>query len=202
MFKIKYSINGVKRWIAPDMEWWNKNWKITTGVLLVSLLVLSLSACSTGIEEVTPPTPVFNCQGSYAGNYDPPPHEERIRLRNQSLKLRGIALTGNDAVDNAATGGGSPDGGIFMTGSYNFQTDANCNITKGSTLVFGAYPYDINGVVKPDRTFNLTWSGSGSAGRMDGKVELNNTISGSFFHPAPEDYIYGVLNGNFTPVVK
>ena len=202
MFKLKYSIGGVKKYLTPDMTFWNKYWKYAAGAVVVLAVVVLLAGCTSGTEEVAPPTPVFNCQGSYIGSYDPPSHEERIRLRNQSLSLRGITIVADEEVNNKNAGGGAPDGGIWMGGSYTFDTDVNCNITKGSTMVFYSYPYDLGGSIKQDRTFNLTWSGSGSAGRMDGKVETNNTISGKFFHPAPEDYIYGVLNGNFTPVVK
>jgi hypothetical protein len=202
MFKINYSINGVKRWIAPDMVFWDKYWKAAAGAVIALVIVLFMTACTSGVVETAAPTPIFNCQGSYLGNYDPPSHEERIRLRNQSLTLRGIEIVVDEEVNNKNAGGGAPDGGIWMGGSYQFETDVNCNITKGSTMVFYSYPYDIGGSIKQDRTFNLTWSGSGSAGRMDGKVELNNTISGTFHHPAPEDYIYGVLSGNFTPAVK
>ena len=56
-------------------------------------------------------------------------------------------MTGNDAIDNAEAGGGGLDGGIYMTGSYAFETDANCNVVKGTTMVFYAYQYDISGTV-------------------------------------------------------
>jgi hypothetical protein len=139
------------------------------------------------------------CTGSYIGNYDPPSHEERIRLRNLSLAGRGVAVTGDDAIDNANAGGGPPDGGIWMAGSYSFETDANCNVVKGQTLIFYTYQYDIGGTVSKDGTFKLVWSGQGSAGELFGKVDANNTISGEFHHPAPDNFVYGVLNGTFTP---
>lgn len=202
MFKINYSIGGVKKYIEPDMTWWATHWKKVAIGTTILFLVLFLAACSSGTYEVKPTAPTFNCQGSYIGNYDPPSHAERIRLRNQSLGLRGITVVADEEVNNKNAGGGAPDGGIWMGGSYTFETDANCSITKGSTMVFYSYPYELSGAIQQDHTFKLTWSGSGSAGRMDGKVELDNTISGSFYHPAPEDYIYGVISGNFTPTVK
>jgi hypothetical protein len=139
------------------------------------------------------------CTGSYIGNYDPPSHEERIRLRNLSLAGRGIAVTGNDVIDNANAGGGPPDGGIWMGGSYAFETDGNCNVVAGTTLIFYTYQYDIGGTVNKDGSFNLVWSGQGSAGEMFGKVDVNNNISGEFHHPAPDNFVYGVLSGTFTP---
>ena len=142
------------------------------------------------------------CYGSYVGNYGPPERDERIRLRNLSLAGRGIAVTGNDAIDNANAGGGDPDGGIWMGGSYNFQTDGNCNVVAGTTLIFYAYEYNIGGTVNKDGTFNLIWSGQGSQGDMTGYIDANNNIGGQFFHPAPDNFVYGVLSGTFTPAGK
>jgi hypothetical protein len=139
------------------------------------------------------------CTGSYVGTYDPPSHEERIRLRNLSLAGRGIAVTGDDNVDNANAGGGPPDGGIWMAGSYSFETDGNCNVINGQTLIFYTYQYGIGGTVNKDGSFNLVWSGQGSQGELFGKVDANNNISGEFHHPAPDTFVYGVLNGTFTP---
>jgi hypothetical protein len=139
------------------------------------------------------------CTGSYVGNYSAPDHDERIRLRNLSLAGRGIPVTGNDDIDNANAGGGPPDGGIWMAGSFSFETDGNCNVTSGQTLIFYAYEYGISGTVNKDGTFNLTWSGQGSQGDIKGQVDANNNIGGQFFHPAPDNFVYGVLSGTFTP---
>lgn len=205
------SYKGVKYYVTFSKEKFDTvvafslaHWKIMAGVLLALVLVLALAGCSIGRDNATPAPAVaaVNCQGSYVGSYGPPEHDERIRLRNLSLSGRGIAVTGDDNIDNANAGGGAPDGGIWMGGSYAFETDANCNVTKGKTLIFYAYEYDIGGTVQKDGTFNLTWSGQGSAGEMRGKVEADNNISGKFFHPAPDSYVYGVLSGTFTPVVK
>lgn len=140
-----------------------------------------------------------SCTGSFVGSYDAPSHDERIRLRNLSLAGRGIAVTGDDATDNANAGGGGADGGIYMTGSYSFETDANCNVVKGTTMVFYVYQYDISGKVNSDGSFALTWSGQGSTGELAGKADANNAITGKFYHPAPDNFVYGVMGGTFTP---
>jgi hypothetical protein len=139
------------------------------------------------------------CTGSYVGNYSAPEKSERIRLRNLSLAGRGIAVTGNDDIDNANAGGGPPDGGIWMAGSYAFETDANCNIIAGKTLIFYAFEYDISGTVGKSGLSTLTWSGQGSVGELTVAVDQNNNISGQFFHPAPDTFVYGVMSGVFTP---
>jgi hypothetical protein len=140
-----------------------------------------------------------SCTGSYVGNYSPPDHAERIEARNRSLTGRGIPVTGNDAIDNANAGGGDPDGGIWMAGSFSFETDANCNVIKGTTMVFYTYQYDISGTVVKNATSNLTWSGQGSTGQIELTVDANNAIGGSFRHPAPDTFVRGVLSGTFTP---
>ena len=89
-----------------------------------------------------------------------------------------------------------------MGGSYAFETDVNCNVTKGTTMIFYAYEYAIGGTVQKDGTFKLTWSGQGSAGDMVGAVDATGNITGKFFHPAPDNFVYGVLGGTFTPAAK
>lgn len=154
---------------------------------------------STSNTTATTAGGVKSCTGSYVGNYSAPDRAERIQARNRSLGDRGIAVTGDDAIDNGNAGGGDPDGGIWMSGSYAFETDANCNITKGTTLIFFSYQYDIGGTVVKGAVSNLTWSGQGSSGQMELEVDANNAISGSFRHPAPDTYVRGVLSGTFTP---
>lgn len=196
------------------MAWLNKFNEGLSGrlsaALSVSILVgATLAGCNVGKTDTVTTTAgstttttgsaTAGCTGSYVGNYGPPSHEERIRLRNLSLAGRGVAVTGNDDIDNANAGGGSPDGGIWMGGSYAFETDANCNVISGRTLIFYAYEYGIGGTVNKDGSFKLTWSGQGSQGDIVGKIEANNTISGKFYHPAPDNFVYGDLSGTFTP---
>lgn len=140
-----------------------------------------------------------SCTGSYVGTYDMPSHEERIRIRNMSLVANGKPVTGNDAIDNEAAGGGGVDGGIYMTGSYAFETDANCNVVKGTTMVFHVYEYGVSGTVAKGGTSTLIWSGQGSIGEFTVSVDSANNITGNFYHPAPDSFVYGVMSGRFTP---
>jgi hypothetical protein len=140
-----------------------------------------------------------SCTGSYVGNYNPPEQAERREARNRSLAGRGIPVTGNEDIDNENAGGGPPDGGIWMAGSFAFETDANCNIIKGKTQVFYTFEYDLSGTIVKSGTSNLTWSGQGSVGQMEVTVDANNKVGGSFRHPAPDTFIRGVIDGTFTP---
>ena len=127
-----------------------------------------------------------------------PDHERRIAQRNQSLKDRGIQVTGNDDIDNANAGGGPPDGGIWLAGSMWFETDSNCRVIAGQTLIFFAYEYNIDGTVNKDGTFDLVWSGQGSQGQLEGRIEANGTLSGLFHHTAHDTYVVGDVWGTFT----
>jgi hypothetical protein len=198
--------NNIMAWLNKlNLSFEGKRSFILSGALLAALVA---SGCNVGKTDTvtttsgattTTSTTKSGCMGSYIGNYGPPDHDERIRLRNLSLANRGIAVTGNDDIDNANAGGGSPDGGIWMGGSYRFETDGNCNVIAGTTMIFYAYEYGIGGTVNKDGSFNLIWSGQGSQGDMKGKVDANNNISGQFFHPAPDSFVYGVISGTFTP---
>lgn len=194
---MNFKFKGTEYFIKPDTEWWTLHWKKVAAGIAVVFLALMLFGCNAGVSSGTPEPTTFACQGSYVGSYSPPEHEERIKLRNESLTRRGIAIVADEAENNKNAGGGAPDGGIWMGGNYSFEADANCNV-KGTTNVFYAYPYEIVGTIAQDRTFKLTWQGSGSAGRMDGKVETDGNITGTFHHPEPESYIYGVISGSFT----
>ena len=196
--KVRASYKGTKYTFSKDN--WNVYFRIFSVIVLV--LVLFLAGCSSSTPPPVAVVASVNCQGSYVGSYGPPERDERIRLRNLSLANRGIAVTADEAENNRNAGGGDPDGGIWMGGSYAFETVANCNVTKGKTMIFYAYEYDIGGTVQKGGAFNLTWSGQGSAGEMRGKVDASNAITGQFFHPAPDNFVYGVLNGTFVPLGK
>ncbi len=133
------------------------------------------------------------CTGTFVGTIDAPSHAERIKARNIKLNNMGYQLTGNDYEDNGATGGGGVDGGMYLTGSFSFETDANCKVISGQAIIFGS-PFDISGTVNQNRTFNLSYLGP-----MPGVITADNKISGKLQHGGGEEYIHGVLNGRFTP---
>ena len=108
--RVDYSVKGEKGslgFIKP--EFWQKHWDKVLALLLVVAVVLFVAGCSSGSTPTPPPVAAVNCQGSYIGSYGPPDHDERVRLRNLSLGNRGIAITGNDDIDNTNAGGGAPD---------------------------------------------------------------------------------------------
>jgi hypothetical protein len=154
----------------------------------------SRPAGSGGTTTTTTSSGSGTCQGSYAGSIDPPTHEVRIANRNRQLASIGYALTGNDAVDNAATGGGGEDGGIYLFGAFAFETDANCNVIKSRGNIFGV-PTTASGKVNADKSFSLF---APEAGPLVGAVDGNNHITGQQ-QEFGKEWVHGVLNGTFTP---
>lgn len=143
------------------------------------------------------PAPATPSSGAYVGRFtgkiDMPPHEERIAARNEGLRRKGLPLTGNDEVDNRAQGGGDPDGGMFLTGDFDFTTDANRNVT-GEVRIFG-HPFALTGQVQPDGNFTLNYL----VPLFVGRVNPNNTVTGKLMHGGGEEFVYGYINGTFTP---
>jgi hypothetical protein len=143
-------------------------------------------------EGTTSGTSTSGCTGSYVGNVNPPPKEVRIAARNRYLTILGKKITGNDAIDNAGTGGGGVDGGMYLQGTFKWETDANCKVIKGVTVLHG-HTFNITGTVAADKTFTLSF-----AGPIVGKVNANNVISGQVQEPG-RTWVYGDMVGTFTP---
>lgn len=153
------------------------------------------AATTTGANTTTTTTTTGKgCTGSYVGGANPPSQEVRRAVRDRSLIAKGIDISKmSEAEKNAATGGGGVDGGMYLEGSFAFQTDANCNVIAGDFVIFG-YPFSISGTVNQDRTFTLSYLGP-----IVGQVNADNSITGELQHGGGEEYIHGVLWGTFTP---
>jgi hypothetical protein len=164
------------------------------------LLPLAFVACggSSSKTEVTPtPTPSTvagkGCTGSYVGTIDKPSLEIRIGFEEESRRRRGIVIDPDEVIDNP-----SPPGSIYIDGSFAFETDANCKVVKGGVNIFNAYPYAVEGTVKANGSFDMDWTGPNVTAVIVGQINPDGTISGQVKHPAPDDFIYGLLNGKFT----
>lgn len=146
----------------------------------------------SGGTSTTTATGSGTCEGSYVGSIDAPSKEVRISNRDRQLTETGFAITGNDAIDNANTTGGGVDGGIYLTGSFAFETDVNCNVTKSRGDIFGI-PITILGKVNANKTFSLF---SPEGGPVVGSVDGNGKVTGQY-QEAGKEWVHGVLNGNF-----
>jgi hypothetical protein len=148
----------------------------------------------SGGTTTTTTTKAGSCQGSYIGSIDAPTHEVRIAQRNRQLASIGYTLTGNDAVDNAATGGGGEDGGIYLLGAFAFETDANCNIIKSNGNIFGI-PTTLSG--KVTSAFSFEGMSMTDTGPTVGTVDANGVIKGEQ-QEFGKEWVHGVMNGKFT----
>lgn len=170
-------------------------------------LALPLAFVACGGTNPVDPTPAptqataapKSCAGSYVGTIDKPSLEVRLAMYEESLRRRGIKPTDLDypTIDEMLIR--VEREGIYMAGDFAFETDANCKVVKGGTNIFYTYPYAIEGTVNADRSFDIVWTGSGSTGQFVGQINPGGTISGQLKHPAPDDFVYGLLNGQFTP---
>ncbi len=134
------------------------------------------------------------CQGTYSGYVNAPSHEERISARNKALKAQGKKVTGNDAVDNAATGGGGVDGGIYMEGPFNFVTDVNCRIVSGEFIIWG-YEYP-RGTVSADGSYYDVFDG------LEVNMKTVGTKITGIVNEYSNPFARGYMQGTFTPVAK
>jgi hypothetical protein len=185
------------------MAWHNK---FTTGIFsnltktvtVMTLLSAALvTGCGGGKKEdviVDPQPKAGGCTGSYVGYASPPSQDVRRATRDRALISRGYDISNlSEEQKNALTGGGGLDGGMYLEGSFAFETDVNCNVVAGDFVIFG-YPFGISGTVNQDRTFTLSYLGP-----IVGQVNADNSISGQLQHGGGEEYIHGVLSGTFTP---
>jgi hypothetical protein len=183
------------------MAWSNTLNRSLTGKLLklsaLAVATVLIAACGSGkTDPVTPPKidNAKSCTGSFVGGANPPSQDVRRAVRDRSLIAKGIDITGlTEEQKNALTGGGGLDGGMYLEGTFAFETDVNCNVVKGDFVIFG-YPFGISGTVNKDRTFTLSYLGP-----IVGQVNADNSISGELQHGGGEEYIHGVLWGTFKP---
>lgn len=173
------------------MAWLNKFNDGFLGKLPLALTAVAtaalLSACNVGTTGTVATTGTTatsgtrTCMGSYTGGVVPPSHEVRIANRDRQLAEGGPL-------------GGGVDGGIYLEGSFAWETDANCNVIKGSAVIFG-YDLPISGTVNQDLTFNINHIG----GPISGSVDANNKITGKLMEGGGREWVHGVLDGTFVP---
>jgi hypothetical protein len=164
--------------------------------LLLPLAFVACGGSNTKTEVTSAPTPSTvagkGCTGSYVGTIDKPSLEVRLGFDEESRRRRGIVYNPDEVIDPP------PPGSIYLAGSFAFETDANCKVVKGGVNIFDAYPYAVEGVVKANGSFEMDWTGQNVTAVILGQINPDGTISGQVKHPAPDDFIYGLLNGKFT----
>jgi hypothetical protein len=152
------------------------------------------------------------------GSFTMPEHEARIAARNTSLVNRGHVVTRDDAVDNAVLGGGSPDGGIWLSGRFHFEIDAQGQKTDASWItVFSDEHFPVTGgvtgtgeirmgspagVTITGQIIGTTITGKVSEAGMIAAVGSLAGLDGNLVSRDGNDYleyVHGVMTGTFTP---
>ena len=117
------------------------------------------------------------CKGSYIGEIVAPP--ENVRTANRDRQLaEGGAL--RDAVD----------GGIFLEGTFAWETDINCVVTSGTATINGDV-FQVTGKVNSNRTFALN-----ASGLVEGAISSGNDLTGQF-RESGREWVYGDISGKF-----
>ncbi len=206
--KINYSINGVKRWIAPDPVWWAKYWKIVAGVVSAVVLVLLMVGCSSGSSE---PAPVSTAcyPAVIEGNVNMPPMADVLLAACIDVQEAGLfveGMTGEQCAALASTplsnannfGGGGAYGGRYLTGSYHFEIDANGQqiADKSWLKLFSDGKYPVTGGITPACVIAM---GSIGGVQISGSVASGKPV-GRVLHGDGKHHIYGAMDGVFTAV--
>jgi hypothetical protein len=183
---------------------------LTKAFAIAALVVAAVVLVACGSSTPTPPATVagLGCEGSYSATIDMPDHETRIASRNTSLVNAGQSLTNVDGTPrsedelNAILGGGTPDGGIYLSGYAKWTTGAQvgmqCPITGGEVNIFG-YSFALNGGINAPNInpeFGFGYEGGPVVGKMTGNTFTGKVIEGGNPH------VHGVLSGTFTPAVE
>jgi hypothetical protein len=173
---------------------------------------------SPKVQTPAAPEPVKYYPGTLVGSFTMPSHEARIAARNTSLVNHGHTVTGDDSIDNAVLGGGSPDGGIWLSGHYAFEIDANGQKTDKSWItVFSDEHFPVTGGVMPDGKIGMASpAGVSITGQIIGNTVVGKvceagmiakvgSIPGLDGNPVTRDgeqyleYVHGAMTGTFTP---
>lgn len=186
-------------------------------ILVVVIVLFALYKSGKFDKKETPvvaPTAFFPCV--IDGNFDMPSHEVRIASRNTSLLNHGHVVTGDDGIDNSVLGGGTPDGGIFLCGSFHFEIDAVGQKTDASWIkVFSDVQNPVTGGVTGAGEIwmgspaGLTITGKIVGSGIEGKVSETGMIApiNSDMQPNLEgnrvsrdgkeclEYVHGVMSG-------
>lgn len=198
--KVTYSIEGKKGWRGFDAAWWEKNYKRVNIVVAVLGLVLMIVGCSGGSVETPPPVATVStlCPSVIEGTVDAPPMADRVEALRIEAASKGIAITGNYAVDVAAQGGEM----MLIGTGFKFVFDAGCQIDKSqSRLNLFLTDYPVEGGIAADGSLGMAVDVGGAKVGVKGRVVDGKFIEGEV-RKGWLPHIYGVLNGTFTPVVK
>lgn len=201
MFKLKYSINGVKRWIAPDPVWWAKYGGKVLALVVVLAVVLFVTGCTSGTNDPAPVTSsdvAMLCPSVIEGTVDAPPMIDRVRALAIEAQSKGLTLTGNYANDVAVQGGEM----MLIGTSFKFVFDPTCQIDKSqSHLNLFLTNYPVEGGMELNGNLGMAVDVGGAKVGIKGRVVNGQFVEGEV-RKGWLPHIYGVLNGAYKSVVK
>lgn len=203
------SYKGVKYYATFSKEKFDKvlafslaHWRVIGGGLLVLVLLLALAGCSVGRDDA--PAPVTSsdvatlCPSVLVGTVDAPPMADRVNALAIEAQSKGISLTGDYAQDVKNQGGEM----MLIGTSFKFVFDPACQIDKSqSHLNLFLTDYPVEGGMELDGNLGMAVDVGGAKVGIKGRVINGQFVEGEV-RKGWLPWIYGVLNGTFTPVVK
>jgi hypothetical protein len=196
MFKINFSYKGVKRWIAPDMEWWGKHWNKVLATAVVLAVVVFVAGCSSGSNEPEPLAVAKLCPSVIEGTVDAPPMADRVKALAIEAQSKGIALTGDYATDVKNQGGEM----MLIGTSFKFVFDQTCQVDKSqSHLNLFLTNYPVEGGMELNGNLGMAVDVGGAKVGIKGRVVDGKFVDGEV-RKGWLPHIYGVLNGTWAQI--
>lgn len=163
-------------------------------MLIAFLLLLVIGAVAANVYRIkrrqskpdTPPVqPGLTFPYAFRWNISAPPHEVLIKNRNREIRARGLEVTADEAYNNSLTGGGPPDGGMYLAGYVEGVFDANLQVT-GNAVIFG-HLMPLSGGLFPDGTIGMAHIGGPIKGKMD---MVTGKVTGTLHEGGGGDWTY------------
>jgi hypothetical protein len=190
MLKINYSLNGVNKWIKPDMNFWNHHWLKVSFIIFTLVLILATTACTSGVVETAPAAVTkFSCQ--ITGSVDASPMEDRVKALVIEAASKGITITGDYPTDVRNQGGEM----TLLGNGFKFVFDANGQIVKEqSKLNLFLTDYPVEGGMNLDGSLGMAVDVGGAKVGIKGQV-VDGKFTNGEVRKGWLPHIYGVLNG-------
>lgn len=204
----KASVDGKKWTLGFDKIWWAVNYGRAIAAVLIIGLTLMMFGCNADWNEGDKtPVATHYCPSMMEGSIDMPSMADVALACNIDVKEAGLwrdgmtdaeaqALCSAPMPNNNNFGGGGAYGGRYLTGSFHFEFDANCQQIPGVSYVtlFSPEHYPVTGGLTGDGKIGMgSIGGTGISGSIvDGKL-----VDAKIVHGDGKHHIKGNFNGGF-----
>ena len=203
--KVKATNNGVP--YTFSREKWLKFAPWGLGLLFIIGVSWAITGCDSGSVDAPSPVAARYCPSMMEGSIDMPSMADVALACNIDVKEAGLwrdgmtdaeaqALCSAPMPNNNNFGGGGAYGGRYLTGSFHFEFDANCQQIPNVSYVtlFSPEHYPVTGGLTGDGKIGMgSIGGTGISGSIvDGKL-----VDAKIVHGDGKHHIKGNFNGGF-----